>query len=199
MPFPTKGREAGVSRPFHKLTLDVDGVEMALSSPAVFERQTMANGAPRLVITAPADKPGMFRALAALLAGPLFVLYILHTPRGEGAGGRYQSPPLDDRQLDDFLAAFGTFLAGDARHDVWVHSASDGRTLIWDRHDLIYAEGEPLEEIAATLEEMGFTNDAVPRIGAHVHYYRPELDADAAAVLARFDWTRSDLWPEDEQ
>ena len=61
----------------------------------------------------------MFRALATLLAGPLFVLYILHTPRGEGAEGRYQSPPLDDRQLDDFLAAFETFLEGDARHDVW--------------------------------------------------------------------------------
>jgi len=46
---------------------------------------------------------------------------------------------------------------------------------------------------------MAFTSGAVPRIGAHVHYYRPELDGDAAAVLAHFDWTRTDLRPEDEQ
>jgi hypothetical protein len=186
-------------RPFHKLTLDVDGVEMAPSSPTVFERQQMRNGAARLVLTTPTDRPGLFRALAGQLTEPLFVLYILHTPRGEGAAGRYQSPSLDSQELDDFLATFEAFLAGDARHDVWVHSASDGRTLVWDRHDLIYAEGEPLEDIAAALERMAFTSGPVPRIGAHVHYYRPELDADAAAVLAHFDWTRTDLRPEDEQ
>jgi hypothetical protein len=167
----------------------------------VFEHQQMASGKPRLLIAAPHDMPDLFRKLAGHLASPLFLLYILHTPRGEGVEGRYQSPPLDCHQLDDFLADFAPYLAGDARHDVWVHSASDGRTLIWDRHDLIYAEGDPLEDIVATLEGLAFTCGAVPRVGAgpHIHYYRPEFDADAAAVLARFDWTRTDLRPEDEQ
>jgi hypothetical protein len=190
----------GMSRPFRKLTRDVDGVETALPSSEVFERQRMANGETRLLITAP-HRPDLFRALAGRLAGPLFLLYVLHLPRGEGAAGRYQSPPLDSAQLDDFLADFKTYLAGDARHDIWVHSASDGRTLVWDRHDLIYAEGEPLDDIAALLEAMGFQTGTVPRAGAgpHIHYYRPEFDAEAAAVLARFDWTLSDLRPEDEQ
>ena len=115
--------------------------------------------------------------------------------------GRYQSPPLDRRQLGAFLTDFSGFLAGDARHDIWVYSRGDGRTLVWDRHDLIYAEGDPLEEIEAALEAMAFACQPLPRwaAGPHIHYYRAEYDADAAAVLARFDWTRTDLRPEDEQ
>ncbi len=191
----------GRQLPFRKLTLDVEGVETALPSLAVFERQPMTSGAFRLVIGASIEGSGLFRALADVLAGPLFLLYILHTPRGEGVEGRYQSPPLDGAEIDDFLKTFAPFLAGDARHDVWVHSGGDGRTLVWDRHDLIYAEGEPLEDFEAVLETMGYASGDVPRVGAgpHVHYYRAEFDADAAAVLARFDWTRSDLRAEDEQ
>jgi hypothetical protein len=191
----------GSSRPFRKITLDVDGVEAAPPSSAVFERQPMISGLPRLLIAATPDKSGLFRELASCLVAPLFLLYILHTPRGEGAAGRYQSPELDSQQVDDFLADFTPYLAGDARHDTWVHSVSDGRTLIWDRHDLIYAEGEPLEDIAAILSAMAYHIGTVTSPGAvpHLHYYRPEFDGDAAAVLARFDWVRSDLRPEDEQ
>jgi hypothetical protein len=66
---------------------------------------------------------------------------------------------------------------------------------------MIYAEGDPLEGIVATLEGIAFERGAAPRAGAapHLHYYRPEFDADAAGVLARFDWTRTDLRPGDEQ
>ena len=165
----------------------------------MYEREQMSNGKPRLLITVPHDMPSLFRTLAGLLGGPLFLLYILHTPRGEGAEGRYQSPPLDSHQLDEFLADYT--LPGGRRSTLWVHSASDGRTLIWDRHDLIYAEGDPLEDIVATIEGLEFERGAVPRAGAgpHLHYYRQEFDADAAAVLARFDWTRTDLGYKDEQ
>jgi hypothetical protein len=188
-------------RPFRKITLDIDGVEAAAPSAAVFEWQQMRSGRPRLLISATPAKPNLFRELAGCLASPLYLLYVLHTPRGEGAAGRYQSPPLDREQVGDFLATFTPYLAGDARHDTWVYSASERRTLIWDRHDLIYAEGEPLEDITAILESNGFERGTVPRpdTGPHIHYYRDEFDVDAAAVLGCFDWTRSDLRPEDEQ
>ena len=201
MPFPTLGVEVGSSRPLRKITLDVDGAETAPPSAAVFERQRMSNGAFRLLINAPHDQPSLFRTLVHQLAEPLFVLYILHTTRSGAAEGRYQSPPLGAEQADEFLAAFEPFLAGDGRHDVWAYSASDGRTVVWDRHDMIYVEGEPLTDIEATLEAMAFERGAVFRTGArpHVHYYRAEFDDDAAAVLAHFEWTRSDLRPEDEQ
>jgi hypothetical protein len=201
MPFPDQQAGVGMSRPFRKITLDVDGVETAAPSSAVFEWQQTTGGRPRLLIAATPSKPDLFRELAERLAEPFFLLYVLHTPRGGGVAGRYQSPPLDRRQLDDFLTSFSPYLAGDSRHDTWVHSAGDRRTLIWDRHDLIYAEGEPLEDLAAALEAMGFEEDAVPRAGAdpHIHYYRAEFDDQAAAVLSHFDWTRSKLRPEDEQ
>lgn len=201
VPFPNQDSGVGRVRPFRKIALDVDGVETAAPSSAAFEQQPMTNGQPRLLITVSPEHPGLFRELAASLAAPLFLLYVLHTPRGEGLAGRYQSPPLDSQQVDDFLAAFAAYLSGDARHDIWVHSASDGRTLIWDRHDLIFAEGAPLEDISAALESKGYARGAVRRLsaGPHVHYYRAEFDADAAALLAHFSWTRTDLRPGDEQ
>lgn len=201
VPFPNQDAGVGMLRPFRKITVDVDGEEIAAPSPERFERQQMTSGAPRLLIAASTAKPDLFRELANCLASPLILLYVLHTPRGEGVAGRYQSPVLDSQQVQDFLATFTPYLAGDARHDTWVHSASDGRTLVWDRNDLIYVEGKPLEDMAAVLGVMGFESGIVPRpdAGPHIHYYREEFDTDAAAVLARFDWTRSDLRPEDEQ
>lgn len=201
MLFPNQDNGLGMLRPFRKITVDVDGVEAAASSSTVFERQRMANDALRLLIAASPKQPNLFRELVARLAGPLYLLHILHTPRGVGDAGRYQSPPLDSQQVAEFLATFAPYLAGDGRHDTWVHSASDGRTLVWDRHDLIYAEGEPLEDLTDVLTAIGYESQAVPRPdnGPHVHYYREEFDADARAVLKHFDWTRSDLWPEDEQ
>ncbi len=201
MPFPNQDAGVSMLTPLRKLTLDADGVETVVSFPAVFECGLMTNGAPRLLITVPDERPSVFRELVSLLTAPIFLLYILHSPRGEGAAGRYQSPPLDVSEVDDFLTAFAPFLAGDGRHDLWAHSAGDGRTFVWDRHDIIYAEGEPLDEVEAKLKSMGFTSGAVPRLGAgsHIHHYRTEFDADAAAVLARFDWIRTDLRPQDEQ
>ncbi len=188
-------------RPFRKLTLDIDGVETAAPTSALFEWQQMTSGKARLLITAPPDQPGLFRALCDCLASPLFMLYVLHTPRSEARAGRYQSPQLDNNQVADVLAAFQPYLAGDGRHDTWVHSTGYGRTLIWDRHDLIYAEGEPLNDIVAVLEARGFADGSAPRLGAapHIHYYRAEFDADAAALQARYAWSRTDLRPEDEQ
>jgi hypothetical protein len=192
VPFPNQDAGVGVLRQFRKITLDVDGVEAAAPSSAVFERQRMVSGKQRLLIAAIPGRPTLFRELARCLAAPLFLLYVLHTPRGEGAPGRYQSPELDSQQVDNFLADFAPYLAGDARHDTWVHSALDGRTLIWDRHDLIFAEGEPLEDMTSILLAAAYEIGTVSSAGAvpHIHYYRSEFDADAAAVLARFEWAR---------
>ena len=201
LPFPNQDAGVGAARPFRKITLDVDGVETAAPSAPVYEWSRMRNGQPRLIVSAPSHAPGALRTLAGRLAEPLFLLYVLHTPRGEGLPGRYQSPPLDRGRVDAFLTAYAAFLAGDARHDVWIHSAGDGRTLVWDRHDLMFVEGAPLDEFAEVMETMGFTRGPVPRTGAgpHLHHSRPEFDIDAAAVLAHFEWARTDLRPEDQQ
>jgi hypothetical protein len=61
--------------PFRKITLIVDDVEVAAPSVAVFERQEMANGKPRLLITAPSTKPNVFRELVGCLADPTFCIH----------------------------------------------------------------------------------------------------------------------------
>ena len=184
-----------------KITFDPGGAEAVAPPSALFESRQMTDGRPRLLLRASPTAPDLFRDLASRLTGPLYLLYVLHTPRGEGEPGRYQSPALDVEQVEAFLTDFAAFLTGDARHDIWVHSTSDGRTVVLDRHDRIFVEGGPLVEMTAVLEARGYRSGAAPRpeTGPHVHHYRAVFDAEAAAVLARFDWDRTDLRPEDEQ
>lgn len=182
-----------------KLTLAIDGVETEQSSTATFEREIMSTGMERLLISVPPQYSDLLRRLAEILPPPYYVLYVLHTPRGEGDPGRYQSTELTWPDLSDFLVRYSRYLAGDARHDLWVHSPETKQTLIWTRHNQIFAEGQPLDRIATLLISLGFKEGEVEPIPTHIHHYRSEFDEDAAAVLAYFDWYRTPLRPEDEQ
>jgi len=183
----------------HKLTLEVDGREVKQASPAMFHRQITASGAERLVISVPPDQPDLFLHLASVLSPPYFALYVLHTPRGEGEPGRYQSTELSLEELQGFLNRYQSYFASDARHDLWVYAPESRRTIIWDRHNQIFAEGQPLDDIVATLFGRGFKEGVIDPIPAHFHHYRPEFDGDAKSLLHAFDWYRTALRPEDEQ
>lgn len=140
----------------------------------------------------------VFAGLAASLAAPVMLLYVLHTPRGEAAAGRYQSSPLDMPALQAFLAGFASFLSADARFDIWVHSPGDAATVVWDRHNHLFAYG-PLDRHAAELEALGCEQGPLASLGVHRHYYREACDPLARALIDAFDWTYSPLRPEDEQ
>lgn len=73
-----------------------------------------------------------------------------------------------------------------------------GATLVWDRHDLLYAYGD-LEAYLACLQKMGFVEGDVVIPSPHEHHYQMEFDAQAAEVLRSFEWTRTPLRLEDEQ
>src|SRR4051812_31931898 len=90
----------------------------------------------RIVATAPASDVTVFRKLTQSLEPPLFLLYILHTPRGENIPGRYQSPSLSNADMNSFLNRFSDFLASDSRFDLWAHSPAMRATVVWDRHNL---------------------------------------------------------------
>jgi hypothetical protein len=182
-----------------KLTLDIDGrVTPAIPDP-VFERGAMADGQRKVALISPPDCPELFRQLASLLPGPFFVLYVLHTPRGEAEGGRYQSPELSASDLDAFMARYTTYFAADARHDLWIYSLASRQTLVWDRHNLIYIEGDPQERLIEALEARGFSEGHLKPVGDHSHHYRAEFDDDAKSLLSGMDWVRTPLRPEDEQ
>jgi len=181
-----------------KLSSQEDGVWVAHSHPATFKTEVTRGGGARLVAGVPAGDASTFRRLAQSLEAPCMLLYVLHTPRGEGDPGRYQGPPLSMGELESFLDQHAAFLAGDARFDLWVHSPSENATLVWDRHNLIYAYG-PTGRFVSTLEALGFHEGSAGVSFEHLHHYRQEFDSEAAAVLAAFAWSYSPLKPEDEQ
>ena len=168
------------------------------SHPPTFKTAVTSSGTRRLVVGVPAGDRAVIQTLARELPEPLYLLYILHTPRGEGEAGRYQSPELNAAELSDFIALFGAFLSGDGRHDFWIYSRESDTTLVWDRHNMLYAYG-PLEAFTQALRALGF-HEGDPQIPfPHLHHYRKEFDADAAALLSHWNWVYSPLRPEDEQ
>jgi hypothetical protein len=152
----------------------------------------------RIKFTIPLNYPSAVLDLSQSLAEPIQFLYVLHTSRGEGPLGRYQSPPLSRSEADDFLKRFSAFLVGDGRHDLWIRSATSGDFIVWDRHNDVYVYGD-LEAASGRLAEMGFAPGAVPAIGRHQHHYRAEFDADARAILQVWAWRRTALQLKDEQ
>lgn len=156
------------------------------------------HGRERLLAGMPGDDPTPFVRLVECLEPPYQLLYVLHTPRGEGRAGRYQSGEVGPEQFNRFVARFASFLTGDARFDLWAHSAADEATVVWDRHDQLFAYG-PMERYASVLRALGFSDGDASVSFAHQHHYRQEFDADAAALLNHFSWIHSLLHEADEQ
>lgn len=182
----------------HKLSYQAGEEWLPHSYAPIFTTEVTSAQTQRLVAGVPGGDVSVLRKLAECFAPPLFVLYVLHTPRGEGHPGRYQSPSLEFGELHAFISRFASFVAGDARFDLWVHSPSTKGTLVWDRHNLMYGYG-PIECFRHALCGLGFSEGkpTVPR--PHMHHYRQELDADATSILSAYSWQYSPLRSEDEQ
>jgi hypothetical protein len=136
--------------------------------------------------------------LAYLLTPPFFVLYILHTSRCGNHLVRYQSPAVQFDAVNGFMAEFGEFLTDDARHDLWLHSPASDATLVWDRHDLIYAYG-PLEQFRAVLKNDHEETRVFGPPDPHAHMYHARYDEAERRILGYFQWSRSPLLSGDEQ
>jgi hypothetical protein len=182
----------------HKISHLVGESWVEHTYPPVFDVQDLEDGGERLRVGVPGGDEIVLRTLIHCLQEPFFILYVLHTPRGEGQPGRYQSSLIDRSLLDTFLARHRDYLSGDSRYDLWVHSPESCATVVWDRHNLVHAYG-PLEQFRRELRALGFYEAPVTALQDHMHHFRPEFDDDAARVLAAFDWTRAPLRPEDLQ
>lgn len=182
----------------HKLSAYIDDREIAYSHPAQYQVETTSSGTRRLVVGVPGGDHLVMLKLLGTLPGPFSALYILHTSRGEGPLGRYQSPTLSHQELATLLNDFGQFLGHDARSDFWVHCFETEATIVWDRHNLIFAYG-PLTDYEQALRELGFTSGTPAIPAPHAHHYHSGYDAAAKSLLTAYDWRHSSLRPEDEQ
>lgn len=182
-----------------KLSHNVDGRWIEHSHSPLFS--IGSNGrTDRLCAGVPAGDPAPFERLVLSLEEPYSLLYVLHTPRGEGEPGRYQSPDLPAAKIREFMVRFGRYLASDSRFDIWARSPSESATVVWDRHNHLYGYG-PLARFSTELRALGFEERPWESVagGPHEHHFRAGNDADARALLAWCDWYRTPLKPEDEQ
>ena len=171
--------------------------EVAFRHDRVYSRDTMTDARTRLRIgRADAD---LFPLLIGTLAPPFYLLYVLVVPAcGEGEAGRYQSPLVQEPELQEFLERYKTFLHEDGRFNLWVHSPEDGATLIWDKHELIYAYG-PLERFEPILDRLGYRAGEPTIPCPHAHHFQQELAEDAREIMQVFEWQWSPLQDQDDQ
>jgi hypothetical protein len=122
---------------------------------------------------------------------------VLVVPRSGGGAGRYQSPnPVTRDELRAFVERFGPFLEGDGRHHFWVASSDGEGTLVYDRHNVIYAYGD-LTAYARALERLDCREGTVQIPVPHTHHYRAEHDIDQDALLRYWAWRHSPLQDQD--
>lgn len=182
----------------YKLGHLVSGEWIEHSYPAVFHLPEEF-GKPRCVVAGvPGGDSNIFLQLVSTLDEPYYLLYVLHTPRGEGSPGRYQSGILALSELRALVLKFNTFLAQDARFDLWAHSPSEQARVVWDPHNLIHVYG-PLDRFAAQLGFLGFSPGFPETPAPHSHNYHAGLDTQAKEILDAIEWSYSPFKPEDEQ
>ncbi len=177
-----------------KLAHHLDGVgQVAHRHPNLWYREPAGNGE-RLVIGPSGNYLDLFLDLAECLEGPFAVLYVLSVPRVHESG-RYQCEDLlDFAQLKAFLEPYQAFLEGDARHHLWLHSQDSKATLVYDKHDQIYAFG-PLECFLRVLNEHEIQEGNFELPFPHYHNYFPEFDKDEDRIINSHTWRRTGILP----
>jgi len=177
-----------------KFAHHVDGVGQELyRHPHLWKREPAAHGE-RLLIGPREGHIDLFLDLCACLAPPYAVLYVLSVPRCSEPG-RYQLEEwLNLDQLKVFVAPYRDFLQGDARHHLWIISHDSSATLVYDKHNLIYAYG-PLDGYLEVLRRHGIEEGEFELPFPHYHNYFPEFDDQERAIIQGNRWRRTPIVP----
>jgi hypothetical protein len=176
----------------HRLSHLVDETWQPYRHPRLF------SAGERVLAGVPDSDPEVFGRMLSCLSEPFHLLYVLHTPRGEAEPARYQSPLMSASEVEGFLVRFWHYLSSDSRFDLWAHSPSNGGTVVWDRHDQLFAYG-PVEQFSSVLRSLGFREGTTCVPSPHQHHYRAEMDCAARELMESINWSSSPLRPEDEQ
>ena len=156
------------------------------------------SGPERLIIGPASGHVDLLIELSRVLPEPFGILYILSVPRGGNDGGRYQSAaPASRAAMEAFLNSFRDFLENDARQHLWIASLPAQATLVYDKHNVIYAYGE-LEKFKQILLARGLTRGEVVFPDPHVHNYNPKFDAEETRILSYAEWKKFPLAENDE-
>jgi hypothetical protein len=188
---------AGEPAGLFKLGLGEDGQEPFAASHA-FRIEPEGHGPARIVAAPDRDQVGLLIDLSRTLPAPFHLIYVALATRGLRPTGRYQSQrPLTRDQLESFLAQHRDFLERDGRHHLWVGSAEEPSTLVYDQHQLLLLYGR-LDAYAAVLRRAGMGEGPVLTPEPHRHLVHDAFDAAENALFGSMGWGWNPLEPEDE-
>jgi hypothetical protein len=185
--------------PRPKLSVPADGGFAPHAHSHAFRLEPEAHEPARLVAAPDRDQVGLLIDLARTLPEPFHLVYVLLSMRTLRPPGRYQAArPLSRAQLESFLARFRAFLEQDGRHHLWIGSAAEPSTLVYDHHDLLLLYGR-LDAYQAVLRAAGMGEGPVVLPPEHRHEAHDALDAEEQALMGALDWTWNPLEPGDEE
>jgi len=183
----------------YKLGTITDNEQVPFSYPNVWAAER-TSGPVRLVIGPTRGHIGLMRELATCWSPGYSLLYVLLVSRLGNEPGRYQCPdPLFLVELDGFLETYGTFLESDGRHHLWIGSLTNEGTLVYDRHNVIYAYG-PLDSYRRILDRRGLGEVPEVRFPApHTHEYNEQNDAWEDRLMNHWVWRKFPLQDNDDE
>jgi hypothetical protein len=153
----------------------------------------------RLKISASDHGIRMLLKLSECLMPPFYCLYVLVVGRTESEPGRYQSPVLASREeLVDFLLDYQSLFESDGRHHLWISVPDGYATLVYDKHNLIYAYGAK-DEFIEMLQAMDYIQEDFEIPFPHGHNYLSESDARVEDLLHYWEWQHFPLQETDEE
>jgi hypothetical protein len=155
--------------------------------------------APPRVLAAPdRDQVGLLIELSRTLPEPFHVVYVLLSMRCLRPPGRYQTTrPVGRAALEAFLARFRDFLEQDGRHHLWIGSAAEPSTLVYDQHQLLALYGR-LDAYLPVLRAAGMDEGPVEVPAEHQHASHERFDQAETDLMEHFLWTWNPLEPEDD-
>ena len=182
-----------------KLAAPADGGWAAHAHSHAYRIEPEGPGPARLVAAPDRDQVGLLIDLSRTLPEPFHLVYVLLSSRTLRPPGRYQATrPLPRRQLEALLDRFRAFLEQDGRHHLWIGSAAEPSTLVYDHHQLLTLYG-PLDAYREVLDAAGMGEGPVVLPAEHRHESHDAFDAAEQELMGALAWTWNPLEPDDEE
>ena len=155
-------------------------------------------GSNRLVIAPDLNQVDLISKLANQLTPPFYVLYVLLVSRLGYESGRYQSPLFETNEmLCAFLQKYQEYIETDCRFHLWIGTANNSGTLVFDHHNVIFAYGQT-DKYISVLKQEGFRKHKICIPSPHTHQYYPDNDKYEDSLSQECNWIHFPLAEDDD-
>jgi hypothetical protein len=96
-----------------------------------------------------------------------------------------------------FLKKFKEYFETDCRFHLWVGTADNSGTLVFDHHNVLIAYGQ-IDKYIHVLKQEGYRKHKFSLPAPHVHQYYPDNDKYEDSIINCCDWRHFPLADDDE-